>query len=343
MQVYSEVSIFEEVALYPSKYPNWSVIFNKHAEVCLNITQEELDAQLVEGEVMFEYVKAAEGKEPVALKSHFDAIYSDLSELMVHPRAAYLLKYDKGEAARLSTAYGLAIQSAQALDDKVLVSPAMFKDLPKNHVVEVKGRKGWHALLAVDTPPSNAMVIIDPYVLTSTNGLFNLTQLCNALLPLSIEVTYQVAIICSHITNGGPKTETWRIQEAGKIIAAIRALRSYDIDAEVVFEDSEDYHRRRVILNYANLTCDKGFAVFKTADGKTVATVNDASFKRAFHDPTTVGDSQYSSGTTDLETVSRRTNKLAAHITRKTALDLGSICGTCNADKTLKNRLINDV
>jgi len=137
--------------------------------------------------------------------------------------------------------------------------------------------------------------------------------------------------------------EAWRSKEAGKIIAAIKALRTFDIEVEVVFEDSEDYHRRRVVLNYGNLTCDKGFAVFKTSDGKTVASVNDAGFKRAFHDPSTVGDSQFTSATGDLETVKRRTGMLAAHIVKKTLLDIGSIMGDCNPDKTLKNRLINDV
>ncbi|MCL4283294.1 MAG: hypothetical protein KJZ58_13660 [Flavobacteriales bacterium] len=343
MQVYSEVSIFEEIALYPGKYPNWSVILNKHAEVCLNISQAELNAQLVEGEVLFEYVKAAEGKEPVALDSYFAALYADPDEMLVHPRAAFLLKHDGKEAARLTAEYGLVVQSAESLDDAVLVSPALFMDLPKDRVFEAGGKKGWHVLMAVDLPPSNSMVIVDPYVLTSSNGLSNLKQLCDAVLPASLKVAYHIAVICSHVNNSSPKSETWRTQEAGKIIAAIRKLRSYDIDVEVVFEDAEDYHRRRVVFNYANLTCDKGFAVFKTADGKTVATVNDTSFKRAFHDPTIVGDSQYTSGTTDLETVKRRTNNLAAHITSKIALDKGSICGACNPDKTLKNRLINDV
>ncbi len=343
MQVYSEVGIFEEVALYPSKYPNWSVILNKHAQVCLNITQADLDAQLVEGEVLFEYVKAAEGKEPLALKSYFDALYADPNEMMVHPRAAFILKHDRAAAATLADQYGLVIQSAQDLDDAVLVSPAMFHDLPKGKVVENKSQKGWHLLMAVDRPPSNALVVIDPYLLTSANGLSNLTQLCDAILPKTLQVVYQVAIVASQRANAGPMPEAWRSKEADKIIAAIKALRTFDIEVEVVFEDSEDYHRRRVVLNYGNLTCDKGFAVFKTSDGKTVASVNDAGFKRAFHDPSTVGDSQFTSATGDLETVKRRTGKLAAHIVKKTSLDIGSIMGDCNPNKTLKNRLINDV
>lgn len=343
MQVYSEVGIFEEVALYPSKYPNWSVILNKHAQVCLNITQSDLDAQLVEGEVLFEYVKAAEGKEPLALKSYFDALYADPNEMMVHPRAAFILKHNRAAATTLADQFGLVIQSEEDLDDAVLVSPAMFHDLPKGKVVENKSLKGWNLLMDVDRPPSNAMVIIDPYLLTSSNGLYNLTKLCDAILPKTLQVIYQVAIVASHHGNAGPMPEAWRSKEAGKIIAAIKTLRLYAIEVEVVFEETEDYHRRRVVMNYANLKCDKGFAVFKTTDGKTVASVNDADLKRAFHDPMSVGDSQFTSATGDLETVKRRTVNLAAHVVKKTPLDKGSIMGDCNPNKTLKNRLVNDV
>ncbi len=347
MRVYSEVSIFEEVALYPGKYPHWSVILNKHAEVCLNITQAELDAQLVEGELLFEYVKAAEGKEPIALKEYFDAVYADPEEMLVNSRAAFLLKHDKATAAGLSIAYGVVVQSEHALDDRVLVAPAMHRELPTNKVFDSKGKKGWHMLLDFDHPPSNAMVVIDPYLLTSPNGLANLTRLCDALLPTSLQVPFHVSIIASHITGSGANTvtrpETWRIPEAGKVMAAVKALRSYAIEVEVVFDKSTEYHKRRVVLNYANLVCDRGFAVFKEPRGNTVGEVNDVSFRRAFHDITAIGDTQYIVASSWLEGVKRKTGILAAHITNRTALDPGSIMGDCNTNKTLKNRLINDV
>ncbi len=347
MRVYSEVSIFEEVALYPSKYPNWSVILNKHAEVCLNITQADLDAQLVEGELLFEYVKAAEGKEPVALKDYFDAVYANPEEMLVNSRDAFLLKHDKTTAAGLSTAYGLVVQSEQDLDDGVLVAPAMFRELLKDKVFDSEGKTGWHLLLDFDRPPANAMVVIDPYLLTSANGLSNLTRLCDAILPTSLQVPFQVSIIASHITGSGANTvtrlESWRIPEAGRVIAAVKALRSYVIEVEVVFEKSTEYHKRRVVLNYANLVCDRGFAVFKDPRGTTVGEVNDASFRRAFHDITAIGDTQYAVATSWLRGVKRRSGILAAHITNKTAVDPGSIMGDCNTNKTLRNRLINDV
>lgn len=349
MQVYTEYDIFEEVFLFPEKYPNWTEVLKRHAHVCVNLTKEEYAGKLDKGEaeILWLHLHAWDGKS-LPLPSHFTIIEENAEVMLENPRAAYILKVTKEKAAELTQELGLVVQSNSSLDDEVLVKPSMYRELPKDRVFDSKGKKGWHLLLDFNRPPANAMVVVDPYLLTSPNGLSNLTQLCDAILPTNLKVTFHVCVITSHITGSGANTvtrpESWRIQEAGKVAAAVKALRkTYSIEVEVVFEKSTEYHRRRVVLNYATLTCDRGLEVFKGARGNTVGEANDASFKRVFHDPTVIGDTQYASATADLKVIDRRSRILAAHITNKTALDPGSIMGDCNKNKTLKNRLVNDV
>lgn len=340
MQVYTEYDIFEEVILFPDKYPNWSEILKRHAQVCLNLSKPECDAKLQQGEVLFEYIHASGGKEVVPVQSHFTVINEDPQIMLKDPRAAYILKVSTEKAAELSSGLGLVIQSDSALDDSVLVKPYLFKDLVKDDVYDRGGQKGWPVVLRAQTKPCNAMVIMDPYLLSLTNGLMNLLQLCDALLPATLVVPFHIAVVTKH----DDRAEDVRNKLAGDFATGIRNLgRPYTIDVEVVFQQSEHYHRRRVVMNYANITCDKGFAAFRNPDGRKVATGNDVRFEPAFHEPASLGDSPYSSATRDLKVVKQETTSLAQHIQLATGVDRGSIKGACNADKTLKNRLINDV
>lgn len=348
MQVYTEIDIFEEVLLFQDKYPNWAEILKRHAEVCVNLSQADYDDKLEKGEAEMLWLHMhAWGGMSVPLMSHFSAIDEEPAMMLDHPRAAYILNVSKEKAAELSQKLGLVVQSSSSLDDGVLVAPSMQRVLEKDKVFESEGKKGWGLLLDFGHPPANAMVVIDSFLLTSPNGLANLTWLCDAILPTSLEVPFQISVIASHVSGFGVNTvtrpETWRIHEAGRVVAALKALRPYDIEVEVVFEKATEYHKRRVVLNYASLVCDRGFAVFKEPRGSTVGEVNDASFRRTFHDIAAIGDTQYAMASSWLEGVKRRTGALAAHITKRTALDPGSIMGDCNPDKTLKNRLINDV
>ncbi|MBK8700568.1 MAG: hypothetical protein IPN29_13975 [Saprospiraceae bacterium] len=97
-------------------------------------------------------------------------------------------------------------------------------------------------------------------------------------------------------------------------------------------------------MNYINASCDRGFSVFKVRDGKTVKGVNDVRFNQFFcalHNHT--GDTEFISATKALQTIKKETNDLAAHIVSRVNAYRGAILGSCNANKTLKNRLINDV
>lgn len=89
--VYTEKDAFENIVLYKENSPNWYNIFSNHAEVCINITEEDLSLELIPGAVIFEYVNSYGGRLPIALKYFFDEIYDDNSIVVSNPRSAFFL------------------------------------------------------------------------------------------------------------------------------------------------------------------------------------------------------------------------------------------------------------
>jgi len=341
--VYAEKEIFENIVLFNDTYPNWYKIFSNHSEVCLNITDAELNAELTQGTPIFEYIMANAGKEPIALKDFFDDIHLDKSVIAEKPRAAFLLNYPKVETDAMQSSYGIIVQNKDNIDDNILKG-TYFKNLPKNLVIENQQCIGWKKLLNFSIPPSNSMVINDEYLFTNEEnsriiGQFNVLHLIDSLLPHNLDIPYHILIV----TTQKNKSNEWYERLAGNLKAQIISLRQYPIIFELVFTDS--IHKRKLILNYVNATCDKGFAIFKVSDNKTVRETNDLRFDRIFNriDPHE-GDSDYTDThliLTELKSICDKAKNdistSAVHIPNK------RILGDCNPDKSLKNRLINDV
>jgi hypothetical protein len=260
----------------------------------------------------------------------------------------YFLNVSQAQADQMQNAYGVIVQSVQGIDDKVL-SASFFRELTKDEVIENGGLLGWKYLLNFDIPPSNAIVIYDNYLFKDTEtiannsvsvGKENIKWLLDKLLPPALSVEYHVTLI----SDNYDRLEQWRAQLAGNLNTEINNLRTYDINVEVVFMKPESLHKRRLIMNYVNASCDRGFCVFKVRDGKTVKGVNDIRFNRIFctlHNH--AGDTEFTSATKALQIIKKESTDLAAHIVSGVDAFRGAILGGCNANKTLKNRLINDV
>jgi hypothetical protein len=340
--VYAEKEIFENIVVFNNETPNWFNILCNHSEVCLNITDEELAIEEVPGTPIFEFIMANGGRSPIALKDFFEAIYDDNSVIVQKPRSAFFLNYSKAETDALQSAYGIIVQSRDMIEDGVLKG-SFFKDLPKNTVFENHVSIGWKNLISFSLPPSNAMVISDDFLFRNEEngqivGRYNVIQLVDSVLPATLDIPYHLTVI----TNDHGKPKEWCEKLAGDLKAAISALRPFQIVLELVFTDT--IHKRKLILNYINSTCDKGFAVFRVNDGKTVRDDNDFRCDRIFNrlEPQE-GDTDYLVAESVLIQLKNKCRSVKQFINNSGASSNYRVLGDCNPDKSLKNRLINDV
>jgi hypothetical protein len=303
---------------------------------------DELNSQLVQGTPIFEYTLARGGRQPIALKPYFESITKDPLIIAEKPRSVFFLHISPVEAEEMQKATGIIVQSGKAIEDKILKG-SFFKDLTKNAIFEDHATKGWTNLVNFPRPPSNAMVITDHYLFTNEEhgrniGHPNLVTLIDAFLPASLSVQYHITVIA----NDSNRTEQWCHQLTGRLKAEIIRLRNYDIVFEMVLTNT--MHKRKIILNYLNGGCDKGFAVFKPLDGKTVISDNDFRCDRLFQRvEQTEGDTDFVSAENALKSLKKLCKEVGEYVNNAGARENYRVLGDCNADKTLKNRLINDV
>ena len=123
-------------------------------------------------------------------------------------------------------------------------------------------------------------------------GLTNVPQLFDALLPDNLAIPYHITIISEHHDN----STDWQKNIETEIRNRITQLREYEIIVEVLFQKHEDYHKRLLITNYTNSSCDKGYSMFRVACGKTVRAKNDLRINTAFNNiQQLLGDTEYKS------------------------------------------------
>lgn len=343
--VYAEKDIFENIVVFHDQFSHWYSIFCNHSEVCLNMTDGELASEEVPGTPIFEFIMANGGRRPIPLKDFFEAIYENNNLIAEKPRSAFFLNYTKAEADQIQSDLGVVVQGKEGIDDNVLRG-SFYRNLPRDTVFENQASNGWQNLVSFPLPPSNAMVITDEYLFSNeVNGQIvgksNVVQLVNAFLPTNLKIPYHVTIL-SNDARPRIRSKEWCERLADELRNAIRGLRSYEIVFEIVF--TQTLHKRTLISNYINATCDIGFAVFSINDGRTVWRDNDFRCDKVFarveyHE----GDTGYKAAESFLLQLKQRCLSVIRYISNNGADINNRILGDCNADNSLKNRLINDV
>jgi len=347
-KVYSEKEIFENIVVFNNESPNWYKIFCNHSEIHLNMTDAELDSELIQGTPIFEYILATGGRSPVTEKAFIDSIYIDNSVVIQKPRSVFFLNYSKVIADSIQDSFGVIVQGNKEIDDTSLKG-SFFKDIVKDAVFENQTTRGWSNLINFTLPPSNSMVITDEYLFSNDEnginfGQTNLIQLIDAFLPYNMIIPFHILIV----SNDQPdprktaKSDAWCIRITRELKTEIEVLRNYPILVEIVF--TKTIHKRKLILNYINATTDKGFAIFKADDGKTVRDDNDFRCDRIFNrvDPSE-GDTDYLVTKAVLIKLKRKCASVKQFVGNAGQSTQNRILGDCNPDFTVKNRLINDV
>lgn len=346
--VFAEKVIFENIVVFNDEAPHWYNIFCNHSDISLNMTKEELDAEEIPGTPIFEFIMANGGRSLNASKTLFDSIYNNNQIVADKPRSVYFLDYPKEQADKIQASFGVIVHGNEKVEDGILKG-SFFKELLKDSVFENQTTKGWKNLVNFPLPPSNSMVVTDDYLFSNEEkgqviGVGNLINLVDAFLPAKLVIPFHLIIISSDCpeTNKPPKSANW----CDKIVIALQSdiskLRPYPIVVEVVFTKS--LHKRKLILNYINATCDKGFAVFKLSDSKTVRSDNDFRSNRVFtrveiHE----GDTEYQVDESDLLKLKEKCKSVRQFISNSGPNVNNRVLGDCNPDKSIKNRLINDV
>lgn len=340
--VYSEKNIFEEIVIYNDRYKNWYHILGQHAEICLNMTDEELIENEVPGTPIFEFIHSNGGKRPIALMDYFDLINNDNSQIAEKPRSVFFFNYSKEKAEVMQSDYGVIVISAEKIDDEILRG-SYFKELPMGKVIDNQAGKGWKGLVTSTLPPSNALVITDEYLFSNEeNGVIigeaNLLGIVDTFLPSTLNTDYHIAVFA----NDEGKSKEWCERLTERLGKSIKSLRSYSIVFEVVF--TKTIHKRKMILNYLNTTCDKGYAIFKVADKRTVRDNNDFRSEKIFnrlypHE----GDTDYESVENVLLQLKKKTLAISQYINASGSIMNYRIMGDCNENYTLRNRLLNDI
>jgi hypothetical protein len=346
--VYAEKEIFEEIVLYNEKYPNWYSIFRNHAEICLNLTKEELMLEEIPDTPIFEFYKATGGKSLIPLNEYFQSIYDNNAEITNKPRAAFFLEVTPEQASDMQNKFGIIVQSSESINDRALTG-SFYKNLLKDMVYEDGTRSGWQHLMNFNLPPSNAMVISDNYLFAHTEkgqniGKANFLNMANAILPANLEIPYHIIIFANDNPDKNHQTAKalkWCEKISRELKSELSDLRPYEIIVEVVFTST--LHRRKLILNYVNATADSGFAVFNINDHKTVRSNNDFRFDSIFSDVINkLGDTDFKTAESVLAELKKKAQSLHEYLKNADATVNHIILGDCKSDKSIRNRLIND-
>lgn len=341
MKIFIEKEIFENIIVFHENTPNWYKIFCYHAEIFINLTDDDLKAEIVQGTPIFEYILVSHGKTPKALKYQFDNIYEDAKYLLDFPRSAYFLNISPAEASTLQEQYGIVVQSSDAIIDDIFKGSA-HRELLRDMTLKNSTKTGWKWLFDFPLPPSNSIVISDDWLFKNEEngniiGEDNLVSLLDAVLPASLQTEYHVLVITDDQARSQQKCEKLNDDLTNKI----SALRVYPIVFELVFADTD--HKRKAILNYLSVTCDKGFAMFRLNDLFTVRDDNDFRYEKSFNRIEELeGDTVFYSDTIILKKIKDKCNTVKKHNMIRLQDPNRRIMGDWNKNKSLKNRLIDE-
>jgi len=342
MKIFIEKEIFENIIVFNEDTPNWYKILCNHAEIFINMTDDALKAEELPGTAIFEYIQATGARPIKALRYQFDNIYDDAKHLLDFPRSVYFLNVKSEIAEQWQAEFGMIVQNSTTIDDNVL-NASHFDDFSAGQVCSDSKGTGWKNIINFKLPPLNSIIINDQYLFTHENGkrgTLNILEFIKSVLPDQLKTDFHILLYAKEPDNTGID---WCIAKTGEIKTALNNLRKpYQIVLEIVY--GETIHKRFALSNYFVITMDKGFCLFKSSDTSIVHDDNDFVYESVF---SRIGES---SGKTQFVVAHKKLLDLkniaegkAEFISNLKNVKNQRIQGDCNKNKSLNNRLINDV
>lgn len=182
-----------------------------------------------------------------------DSSIADLS-------AVYLTNKNAEDCNRLGTHYGIvAFNHEKTLRDEHVFKGNGFL-LKKNDLYEDRFLQFENILKY----PSNAMIMIDPYILLKAEDIDgNIPSLFDVLLPNKrLEMEYHLSVFSMVSENGDNAYGQTKYEKICNLIKALRKGLRFDLTIYAIGK-AEDFHSRMIITNNALLQAPDGFNVFR--------------------------------------------------------------------------------
>lgn len=345
ISIYAEWNIVEQILLFKDEFPNLFNIVTKYSELCVNLSEGEIDHLLVDsGSIYDDFVKNSSGYHPISLVDYFLEIYSDPNNILDHPRAIFLLNIKTEDIKKISKSFGVLVMNEESLDDSILCA-FDSKTILKSENLGSSIIDGWSKFLNRDYPPFNSLVISDNYLFENGNGgkgFDNISVILELLLPSELSSDFHLILLVSE-PNKHSENEKWYNDLFLRLENGLISLkRPYSIVFEMVFSDT--IHPRVIISNYFRIKLEVGFSLFRIVKSKLIQDSNDFEYETVFF---------------------KNEKKFGENIFEKNFLLLGEIKGICQSiigdkskrisywnyrvlnnfknDKIIKNRLVNSV
>lgn len=292
-------------------------IFRKHADLCLNVTEQDLDAiqnpqNLDEPGDIFSFIQGYDLPWPSSASNKFEAIRNNSNDKDINGNVIYILN-NVTEVNNLKELYGVWAILDEDVDDSILCY-SFNKAFDKPTVPN--GWNGVFSNIAIKLPPSNSFVISDSNLLKNTIldrqnekyfcGLENVKDILSILLPrtLSACVPFYIIVICEPKELQPGKTK----KIITKWIKEVCSLRKYEIIIEF-FTSKYTLHSRNLYANNYSIALDRGFYVLRPWTNQV--NINDDSFNKMnvstyLCSPFDDGDSILTISLTELERVRKR-------------------------------------
>lgn len=266
--------IAQDSTISDNYYKNIIEIFRRHADLYLDVSEEELDSirepkDLNDPGDIYAFIEGKNLPWPSSASGNFEAIKNNENSLDISANIVYIL--NKKEDVKKIVKYGVWAICVDDLSDDIFY----YDYTPDLDVDTVPGSAGdgWHNILDDEVsilPPSNSLVVSDSNLLTNTKkhagtgenhfcGLVNLKHILDVLLPKNLNVTFYILIVC-------PPTNKIEEGKMNKIVRRwlkeIRELRQYQIVVEFIIT-TKTVHSRDLYTNNYQMHLDKGFYVFE--------------------------------------------------------------------------------
>jgi len=336
--LYIEAHKIEEFALFDKEMPHWDKVIKSGINLCINISDNELDEKLKDelDPLSIAYKNSGTMSLPMALGNYIDGVKEDLTQTIDKPNAIFILDVEESSASEIQKKLGMAVFSCNNLPDN-LFSKNFYKEYRKNEIV----KNGWNGVIQFDKQLSNSLVITDNFFFKNEDrgenrGIKNLIPFLDAFLPDHLEIEYHITIVSP---NSKQMSDLWWVKEYGKLVTSAKLLRDYPINLELVLSKSV-FHKRWLVSNYVRSETDVGFDFFLASNLEKVSESNYFRYIEIFRDLDNKGTKNFESNMTVFEDLSEQCTIISNDVKSGKNTRNYKLFG-CNADKTIKNRLLN--
>lgn len=260
------------------KYTAWYDLITKTRPILKVLLNENTDYDEDEYNPVYMLVKdydidvEPEYRDEVGENSYLASVVNMQQKAISDPCAVFILDVDKNTAQKISDKYGVICHS---FNESPINNP-LFQEGIEKDIEKMEKSRGWHELIIPGaTTPSNSLVFIDRYLfssdsgnITSKDGVENVYDILNRILPTSLGVDYHVLLIFDASKLG--KEDTFE-----RISTQINSLkkrlnRPYNIIIETVSISQNDFnydetHNRRILSNYFIIRVDRSLKAFRAA------------------------------------------------------------------------------